>query len=152
MIVIKVSLWHEAGMDQVAALPFRLLPGVANWRGEAVDIMLVTSRDTGRWVLPKGNVKPGEPGPIAAAREASEEAGIDGPVDPQPIGHFSYVKREAEGEADPLSVAVYAMRVIDEAEEWPECKQRERRWFRRAEAAELVEEAELQALIAAFTG
>lgn len=139
-------------MDQVAALPFRIRPGVANSHGEAVDILLVTSRDTGRWVLPKGNVESGESGPQAARREAQEEAGVSGPVGTAPLGHYRYAKRADDGRVQDRDVAVYALRVREEAADWPERKQRERRWFARAEAAALVEEADLAALIADFGG
>jgi hypothetical protein len=139
-------------VDQVAALPFRIRPGVANSHGEAVDVLLVTSRDTGRWVLPKGNVERGESGPDAAAREAAEEAGVAGPVASAPLGHYRYAKRGDDGSSAALTVTIYPLRVREEAADWPERKQRERRWFARAEAAALVEEAELSALIAGFAG
>lgn len=137
-------------MDQAAALLFRILPGVANIAGEAVDVLLVTSRDTGRWVLPKGNIDVGESAADAAAREALEEAGASGLIFPDPIGSYSYAKREHGGGA--RQVAVYPMRVRDLAADWPERKQRERQWFSRAKAAQLVEESGLAALIAGFRG
>jgi 8-oxo-dGTP pyrophosphatase MutT (NUDIX family) len=139
-------------MDQVAALPFRILPGVANLAGEAVDILLITSRDTGRWVLPKGNIEAGESAAAAAAREAAEEAGSMGALACQPIGTYRYAKRTANGPADERAVAVFPLRVRELALDWPERKQRERRWFSRAEAAAAVEEDELRVLIAKFAG
>lgn len=139
-------------MDQAAALPFRLLPGVANMNGDAIDILLVTSRDTGRWVLPKGNIEPGETGETAAAREAAEEAGATGPVDDRALGTYVYAKRAADGSESALTVAVYPLRVRDLADDWSERKQRDRRWFSRADAANAVDEVELSALIARFSG
>jgi 8-oxo-dGTP pyrophosphatase MutT (NUDIX family) len=139
-------------MQQAAALPYRILPGVANWNGDAIDVLLVTSRDTGRWVLPKGFVEPGESGPEAALREAREEAGVSGVVAASEIGAYVYDKRGADGAAVPLTVAVYPLRVRETAEEWPERKQRNRRWFARAEAAAVVDEDDLRVLIAAFAG
>jgi uncharacterized protein len=137
-------------MDQAAALPFRILPGVANIAGEAIDVLLVTSRDTGRWVLPKGNIEAGESLAAAAAREAAEEAGASGVVTSAAIGHYRYAKRDSvHGELD---VAVFPLRVRDLATDWPERKVRERQWFSRAEAATLVEEPDLAALIAGFRG
>jgi uncharacterized protein len=152
MIVIKLSWWHRCGVDQVAALPYRLLPGIANWQGEAVDILLVTSRDTGRWVLPKGNIDAGETPAAAALREAAEEAGLTGTIAAAPLGHYRYAKRADDGSGADLAVAVFALRVQEEHADWPERKQRERRWFRRAEAAAAVDEADLAALILAFAG
>lgn len=137
-------------MDQAAALPFRILPGIANMAGEAVDVLLVTSRDTGRWVLPKGNIETGETLAAAAAREAVEEAGASGAVASIAIGSYRYAKRD--GAAGERSVAVFALRVHDLAADWPERKVRERQWFSRAQAAKLVEEADLAALIAGFHG
>jgi uncharacterized protein len=137
-------------MDQAAALPFRILPGVANIAGDAIDVLLVTSRDTGRWVLPKGNVEAGETMAAAAEREAVEEAGASGAVAGTAIGSYRYAKRDtANGE---LCVAVFPLRVRNLAADWPERKARERQWFSRAEAATLVEEADLAALIAGFRG
>lgn len=137
-------------MDQAAALPFRILPGVANTAGEAIDVLLVTSRDTGRWVLPKGNVEAGESLAATAAREAAEEAGASGVVTPAAIGHYRYAKRDSvNGELD---VAVFPLRVRNLAADWPERKARERQWFSCAEASALVEEPDLAALIAGFRG
>jgi uncharacterized protein len=139
-------------MDQVAALPYRILPGVANLAGEAVDVLLVTSRETGRWVLPKGNMDAGETPEAAAAREAAEEAGAGGTLTPTPIGTYDYEKRAADGSVASLSVAVFPLHVRDLAADWPERKDRERRWFSRAEAAAAVDEPDLRELIAGFAG
>lgn len=139
-------------MDQAAALPFRLLPGVANIAGEAIDILLVTSRDTGRWVLPKGNVESGEMGPDTARREAEEEAGVSGPIKPSALGQYHYCKGEGGPDDPALRVSVFALHVRELAEDWPERKQRTRQWFSRAAAIEAVDEAELKQLIAGFFG
>lgn len=139
-------------MDQAAALPFRILPGVANIAGEAIDILLVTSRDTGRWVLPKGHVEAGEAGHEAALREAVEEAGASGSIDHRAVGIFRYTKRAADGSENELTVEVYPLRVRELANDWAERKVRDRQWFSRAEAAAVVDEAELRALIAGFYG
>lgn len=137
-------------MDQAAALPFRLLPGIANLFGESIDILLVTSRDTGRWVLPKGNIEADESPAAAALREAAEEAGALGFVAAASIGGYRYAKHDdPEGE---LCVGVFPLRVRDLAADWPERKMRERQWFSRAEAAAAVDEEELRALISGFEG
>ena len=64
---------------QVAALCWRM------GQGGAVEILLVTSRDTGRWVIPKGWPMDGKSASAAAAREAWEEAGVKGTVRPESI-------------------------------------------------------------------
>lgn len=137
-------------MKQAAALPFRVLPGVANLAGEAIDVLLVTSRDTGRWVLPKGNIEAGETASAAAAREAAEEAGASGVVSDTALGSYRYAKRDSAN--DNLDVVVFALKVRDLARNWPERKERERQWFSLKVAAAMVEETDLSALIAEFRG
>jgi len=139
-------------MNQAAALPFRILPGIANSAGEAIDILLISSRETGRWVLPKGYIEPGEGPDVAAAREAAEEAGATGALASKSVGTYHYLKRGEGGSANELSVAVYPLLVRNLAADWPERKQRERHWFSRAAAVAAVEEDELKALIAGFVG
>ena len=112
-------------------------------------ILLVTSRDTRRWVIPRGNPVVGLPPPLSAAEEAYEEAGVRGDTDPQEIGSYRYRKRRRFGSV-PAEVFVYPLRVVEELEQWPEQAERERRWFRRGDAAAAVEEADLAALISTF--
>lgn len=126
---------------QFAALPCRAGPeGV-------LEIMLVTSRDTGRWVLPKGWPMKRRDGAGTAAREAFEEAGIKGKMAAGPLGFYEYDKRLDNGEAVRVNVAVYRLDVTKEMAKWPERDQRTRRWFAAQDAATLVEEPDLQALI-----
>ena len=129
---------------QVAALP---------WRADADggrEVMLVTSRGTGRWVLPKGWPERSEALHEAAAREAAEEAGVTGPVWPQEIGRFYYGKATPSGAERRCEVRVFPLEVKDMADRWPERKERQRRWFAAAEAARLVDEAGLRELIEDF--
>jgi 8-oxo-dGTP pyrophosphatase MutT (NUDIX family) len=125
---------------QCAALPLRETPG-------GPLVLLVTSRDTGRWVLPKGWLEPELTGAEAAAKEAYEEAGLTGRVDPAPIGTYRYAKRLPQDRTTPCTVQVHLMHVERELEAWPERGQRRRRWFGLAEAAMLVEEPGLRALL-----
>jgi 8-oxo-dGTP pyrophosphatase MutT (NUDIX family) len=106
-------------------------------------VMLVTSRDTGRWVLPKGWVEPDVTASRQAAREAFEEAGILGTVARRPIGTYEYAKRLARGRALPCDVAVFPLAVESLARDWPEKAERQRRWFSLRTAAGLVDEPEL---------
>lgn len=129
---------------QVAALPWRV-SGDGNH-----EVLLVTSRGTGRWVLPKGWPERSETLSEAAAREAAEEAGVAGPVKPAEIGRFYYGKVSPSGARRRCEVRVFPLKVETLADKWPERKQRKRHWFSPEEAAGLVAETELRELIASF--
>ena len=133
-------------------VPCRVQAAALPWResGEGIEIMLITSRDTGRWVLPKGWAKKREMLADAAAREAVEEAGITGDIAPREIGCYFYAKRRSEGPAWRCRVSVFPLRVKHEAEKWPERKQRTRRWFSPDEASRLVNEPDLGELLQHF--
>jgi 8-oxo-dGTP pyrophosphatase MutT (NUDIX family) len=132
----------DGGSVQYAALPYRTEP--------AVEVLLVTSRDTGRWVLPKGWPMKRKAPHEAAAREAIEEAGVTGPVEADPLGSYRYDKRLANGAAIRCRVQVFPLRVEVERTRWREKHQRVRRWFPVQEAAGLVAEPELRALLHRF--
>ena len=112
-----------------------------------VEILLITSRDTKRWVVPRGNPIPGKSPAESAAQEAYEEAGIVGEVEAEAIGLYSYEKRRRLRGPVPASVQLFRMTVVEERDDWPEKGQRERRWFAAAEAAHAVHEEELAMLI-----
>ena len=130
----------SAALRQYAALPFRCRPNVGT------EVLLVTSRETRRWIIPKGwpmkGRKPGE----AAAQEAREEAGLVGRPSKKPVGSYNYFKRR-EGHFDLCRVDVYLLKLEKQLKTWREKGQREARWFTLAEAAELVEETGLVALL-----
>jgi len=128
---------------QVAALPWRL-------KGGKVEVMLVTSRGTGRWVLPKGWPESAEKLSSAAAREAAEEAGLSGGISDRAAGRFYYDKVLPSGLEWHCEVHVFPLEVDAVADEWPEMKKRKRRWFRAADAAKLVAEPDLAELIVRF--
>jgi predicted phosphate transport protein (TIGR00153 family) len=123
-------------------------------RGSAIDspvsVLLVTSRQTRRWVIPKGNPGAGLTPHAAAAREAEEEAGVLGAVCPTPIGSYRYRKRKGNGASLMLDVDVFPLAVSEELPSWKESGERERRWFPLAEAANAVEETDLAELIRSF--
>ena len=128
---------------QVAALPWRKA-------GEAVEVLLITSRDTGRWVLPKGWPEGQEDLCDAAAREAGEEAGLSGAVSPQEAGRYFYEKTLSSGEAVRCEVLVYPLEVDGVAPKWKEKRQRTRKWVTPAQAARMINEPDLCKLISAF--
>jgi 8-oxo-dGTP pyrophosphatase MutT (NUDIX family) len=128
---------------QFAALPCRL--------GESgqIQVLLLTSRETHRWVIPKGwpirGLKPAE----VAAREAYEEAGLAGRIiGKRRIGMFTYQKRTPQG-AVLCEVRVFLLWVSRQSKKWPEKAQRETRWFESADAAALVAEDGLADIIKA---
>jgi 8-oxo-dGTP pyrophosphatase MutT (NUDIX family) len=116
-------------------------------QGAALRVVLVTSRETRRWVIPKGWIEPNEPPHRSAAREAFEEAGLLGESEHDPLGGYAYPKRLARGDAVTTEVVVYRFRVARLLRDWPERRERERRLFTPAAAAALVAEPGLAALL-----
>ena len=128
-------------LQQVAALPVRLT------KNGKIEVLLITSRETRRWVIPKGWPSKTLSDHRMAAREAEEEAGVVGKVGAKPIGLYNYVKR-LPGESVDVEVSVYLLLVRRQMSRWPERKQRKREWFAIKEAARRVDEPELRNLIA----
>jgi 8-oxo-dGTP pyrophosphatase MutT (NUDIX family) len=125
---------------QYAALPYRR-------QGDNIEIMLVTSRDSGRWIIPKGWPAPGLTPRDSAAREAMEEGGLVGRITAQPIGVYHYDKRSDDGSTMLCAVGVFALQVEEQLTVWPEQDQRQTDWFTLEEAAEAVQEMELRTII-----
>ena len=128
---------------QHGALPWR-------WVDGTLEIMLVTSRETGRWVIPKGWPHDGLSSARSAAQEAFEEAGITGAITKKEIGRFHYLKFLGKDDAIECIVHLHAMEVEEELPRWPEKAQRTRKWFLRPDAAEAVDEPDLRKLILSF--
>ena len=128
--------------QQFAALPFR--------RTDVPEVMLITSRETRRWIVPKGWPMKGRSPHGTAAREALQEAGIRGQIFKVPVGSYLYIKRGLGGQRWPCTVHVFPLAVRTELESWREKEERTRQWFSYLEAADAVEEPELRSLILAF--
>jgi predicted phosphate transport protein (TIGR00153 family) len=128
-------------------LPYRT-EGTAADAG--VRVLLVTSRGTGRWVLPKGNIGRNHAPHVAAAREAEEEAGVVGAVCPVALGSYRYRKLRSTGASLMADVDVFPLAVTRELDSWAEQHQRERRWFTLSEAANAVIEPDLSELLHSF--
>jgi 8-oxo-dGTP pyrophosphatase MutT (NUDIX family) len=126
--------------NQVAALPYRL-----NEAGR-IEVLLVTSRETGRWIIPKGGVMKGRTAWEAAAQEALEEAGVEGKIDRRPLGHYTYWKRKADHFAL-YKVEVYGLKVKRQLASWPEQGQRDLQWVDAEIAPDRVIEPALAELI-----
>ena len=115
-------------------------------------VLLITSRGTGRWIIPKGWPMSGKSLPGAAATEAWEEAGVEGVVEPQEIGRYRYDKVRDRGFGTPVEVRVFRLRVGALRRDFPEHAERERAWFTPAEAAVRVAEPGLAAILRALDG
>lgn len=128
---------------QVAALPWRK-------RGDMIEVLLVTTRSTRRWVIPKGWPMTDKADHQAAAQEAFEEAGVRGTINLQALGQFRYNKVMASGENRRIAVTIYDLAVTKEVSVWPEQAQRERRWMSLSQAMQLASDVELVPLLLKF--
>ncbi|MDO6590139.1 NUDIX hydrolase [Loktanella sp. D2R18] len=127
---------------QFAALCWRMRKG-------KVEICIVTTRTTGRWILPRGWPMHKHTPAQSAATEAYEEAGIRGDAIDRCLGAYSYVKPLKSGDA-PIIVMVYPVRVRKELRKWPEHGQRKRKWLSPKKAAKKLQEPELKQIVATF--
>jgi 8-oxo-dGTP pyrophosphatase MutT (NUDIX family) len=135
-------------------LAARLQYGALTYRKakiSGIEILLMTSRQTKRWIIPKGwpikGLKPCE----SAAQEAYEEAGVRGDIGRRPIGKYTYDKRlEPPSKVVPCEVQVYALRVRRQEKAWPESGQREIRWLQPHDAIAMVDDEGLATLIERF--
>ena len=129
---------------QLAALCYRVT------KKNGVEILLITSRDTGRWVIPKGWPMKSRSDAGAAEQEAFEEAGAKGRLCETCSGLFTYDKVMDDGSLQPVVVSVFPLEVEKLCTDYPEKGQRKRKWFSPAEAASRVDEPELRDLLAGF--
>ena len=129
--------------SQFGALCYRITDG-------KIRVLLITSRRTKRWILPKGwpenGMTPGE----SAANEAMEEAGVTGKLNERPLGVYYYNKNVDDGENYPCIVTVYALKVKNTWTDYQEKSERRRKWFSRKGAAKRVLEPDLALLIKSF--
>lgn len=135
---------RERIYPQYAALPIKA-------EGNATKALLITSRETGRWIIPKGWPERGMEPHEVAAMEAYEEAGISGEIGPAPVASYHYRKRLRSGRERLCRVGVFLLQVKVEFSDWPERQQRQREWYSIGEAALRVEEAELADLLLSFS-
>lgn len=129
--------------DQVAALPFRV-------NASELQILLVTSRSSHRWIVPKGWPIPGLQPHEAAAQEAFEEAGVVGRAIAASVGQFQSQKGGRVGRPIETRITVYPLEVGAERARWPEMRERERRWFSVEDAARSVQNDGLKRIILGF--
>lgn len=128
---------------QYAALPWRMNNG-------RLEVLLITSRQSKRWILPKGWPIEGLSPQASAAQEALEEGGIVGKIATQLLGSYHYFKRLKNGVSVPCKVVVFPLEVTRLRRDWPEKAQRTLRWCTPQEASEAVSESDLKLLIRRF--
>ena len=121
-------------LNQAGVIAYRVLDG-------KVQVLLMTSRDTGRWIIPKGNINGRSTPSKAAEKEAYEEAGVKGTITSSiPLGIYTYSKKLESGEARAATVEVYLLRIKEQLKKWPERGERKLSWVTTKEAVGLVEE------------
>lgn len=133
----------KRGSQQVAALPWRQVES-------GIEVLLITTRTTRRWLFPKGWPMADKADHDAAAQEAYEEAGVRGTVHPNPVGSYGAMKVSESGKARHVTVSVYALQVDTELEDWPERGQRDKRWASVLDAMDIVGERNLISVLLAF--
>ena len=129
---------------QSAALPWRRASD-----GQ-VEVLLITSRETRRWVIPKGWPIKRMSSAQTAAHEAFEEAGVRGRIAKSKLGVFHYEKRLRSGRVQRVKVLVFPLEVVSEGDAYPESGQREKLWTAPLTAADLVQEADLAGILRSF--
>lgn len=131
----KPKYWYK----QSAVIPFRK-------SGEKLEILLVTTRKKRKWIIPKGIVEESLSSRQSAAKEAFEEAGIEGELLPNKIGKYTYKKWGGI-----CKVKVYALRVVTILDFWEE-DFRERKWIDILDVEEYIENIKLLEIIKSFYG
>ena len=127
---------RKTPMDvQAAAIPYR-------WSSGRLEVALITRRQGKSWIVPKGNIEPGESPRRSARREASEEAGLLGRMGHLPFGAYEYRKGR-----EPRRVVVFLLEVTEELARWSEDHLRDRKWVRVERAIERVRERGLRLLL-----
>lgn len=128
---------------QFAALCYRVRRG-------KVQILLVTSRGSKRWIVPKGWPMHAKTPAASALQEAWEEAGVSGKADDRCLGVFTYAKEIGQISDVPCLAMLYPVKVKSLSKQYPESGQRRRTWVSRKKAARMVSEPELARLILDF--
>jgi 8-oxo-dGTP pyrophosphatase MutT (NUDIX family) len=125
----------DVAKRQAGAIPYTVVQG-------EVVFLLITSRGSGRWIFPKGDPIDGLEPWDAAAQEALEEAGIEGEVDPRPLGVYRTFKTLAI-RRKVIEVELYPLRVTRQFDDWPEKGHRHRHWAILAEAKRLISDPQI---------
>lgn len=131
------------------AAPHRQVAALCYRQGDSgKEVLLITSRDTGRWIIPKGWPITGKNAQGAAMQEAWEEAGVRaGQIKDKAVGTYSYEKDMPKGQSLQIETLVFAVKVSKLKSDYPEVAERRRKWVRSTKAAHMVNEPELQQLL-----
>lgn len=131
-------------MAKKVPAPARRQSGVLPYRSHSkgIQVLLITSRSTGAWIVPKGKVEPHLSPRDSALKEAWEEAGIHGEVHPKPVFAWEYRKGDTH-----VPIDLFPMRVSSTASIWPEYLDRKRKWMSLDKAIEKVADPSLKGLL-----
>jgi 8-oxo-dGTP pyrophosphatase MutT (NUDIX family) len=138
-------MFRRPPRQQYAALCYRVKK-----KTNEVEVLLMTSRDTGRWVIPKGWPMNGKCSHEVAAREALEEAGVRGTIEKETLGSYTYAKVLKDGLTVSCKVQVYVLEVSELARNFKEKGERTLEWVSCDEAVKRVREPELRDLFLLF--
>lgn len=128
-----LAMFRRPARLQIAALCHRMREG-------KVEVLLVTSKSTRRWILPKGWPILSRRAHRTAAIEAFEEAGVTGKVHKNPFASFSSYKGGEAGLKLRTEILVFLVDVESEAEEFPDSAERDVRWVSIKEAVRMTSE------------
>ncbi|AJC83416.1 NUDIX hydrolase domain-containing protein (plasmid) [Rhizobium etli bv. phaseoli str. IE4803] len=145
LAAVPTKLFSGAFRQQYGALCFRYAEGEVG-----LQILVITSRESGRWIIPKGWPIKGKKPFEAAAVEAWEEAGVRGSVRKKPVGRYTYLKEFDDGDIAPCIVDVFQVEVTEVGDGFKEQGQRILEWVDPDEAARRVREVELKRLLVEF--
>ncbi len=122
-------------VEQSGVIPYRIMDG-------KIEVMLITSSGSKRWVIPKGLIEPDMTPEDSAAKEAWEEAGVLGKVFPDLMGTYEYYKSGCTWQVD-----VFLLQVETVLDNWPEAYKRKRQWVSIPKAIKRVDEPELKLIL-----
>lgn len=152
MVGLLKKAWQEV-VKPLVQRPDRVQVAAICYQGTGADrkVLMITSRETKRWIVPKGWPIDGLDAKAAAAQEAWEEAGVKvANISPEPLGTYDYDKRMDGGGVVSCATQVYALEVDHLEDDFPEAAERTRKWVNPKQAAEMVDEPGLQDILKQF--
>lgn len=142
----ELAQQHRPGLQQDIREQFGALCYRIHETSGQIEVLLITTRESHRWTIPKGWPMAGKKGHQVARQEALEEAGVRGKISKKVFGRFTYLKFLADGQRVPCMVQVHLLRVENTVEQYKESGQRDLLWCTCFEAAVKVSEPELKGL------